>query len=300
MDPIAPLLHAHPYIRLFRGKTVVIKVSGAIIGDPVARAAFAQDVALIHHVGIRVAVVHGGGPQLDALCQSLDVPREVVAGRRVTDARTLELAQMVFRGQLNAALVSALTSEGVRAVGLSGGDGQTIVGHRRPPRTMRDPETGAESLVDFGYVGDIDRVDPLLPRLLLERDMVPVFCSLVAEPDGQLLNTNADTIAARLAVALGAEKLIFATGVAGLLEDPQDPRRLVSYGDLGTVEELVRQGVVTGGMLPKLAAVAEALRGGVARVHLIDGTRPHSLLVEIFTNEGCGTMLVLRREDPPA
>jgi acetylglutamate kinase len=261
------------------------------------RAALAEDVALLHHVGVRVALVHGGGPQLDAICKQLDVPREVVAGRRVTDARTLQLAKMVFRGELNADLVSALAAQGVRAVGLSGADGMSIVGHKRPPRTMRDPESGGESLVDFGFVGDIDRVDPKLPKMLLDADMVPVFCSMVSDEQGQMLNTNADTVAARLAIGLEAEKLVLCSQVPGLLEDRADPRRLVSYGDLGTVDELVRQGAVSGGMLPKLAAVGEALRGGVKRVHIIDGTRPHALLLEIFTNEGCGTMLVLRRED---
>ena len=297
MQRILPLLGAHAYIRLFRGKTFVIKVSGSILADERARVALAEDVALLHHVGIRCVIVHGGGPQLDAMCAKMDIPREVVAGRRVTDARTIELARMVFRGQLNTELVSALAAQGVRAVGLSGGDGATITGHRRPPRTMRDPSTNTEQTVDFGFVGDIDAVDAKLPGMLLDADMVPVFCSLIAEGDGTLLNTNADTIAARLAIALGAEKLVVCTSVAGLLEDKDDPRRLVSYGDLGTVEELVRQGVVSGGMLPKLAAVSDALRGGVPRVHLIDGSRPHSLLMEVFTNEGCGTMLVARREE---
>ena len=297
MNRITPLLGAHPYIRLFRGKIFVIKVSGSILADDRARASLAEDVALLHHVGIQVVLVHGGGPQLDALCATLGVKREVVAGRRVTDARTQELARMVFRGELNTELVSALAAQGVKAVGLSGGDGSSILAHRRPPRTVRDPSTGTEQLVDFGFVGDIDAVDPTLPRLLLGADMVPVFCSLAAMPDGTLLNVNADTIAAQLAVALGAEKLIVCTSVPGLLEDKDDPRRLVSYGDLGTVEELIRQGVVSGGMLPKLAAVGDALRGGVPRVHLIDGTRQHSLLLEVFTNEGCGTMLVLRRDD---
>lgn len=297
MERVLTLLGSHAYIRLFRGKTFVVKVSGAILADDRARAALTEDVALLHHVGIRVVLVHGGGPQLDAMCARLDVPREVVAGRRVTDAKTQELARMVFRGQLNTGLVSALAAQGVRAVGLSGGDGATIVGHKRPARTVRDPSTGTEQLVDFGFVGDIDTVNAELPGLLLDHGMMPVFCSLVADEEGQLLNVNADTIAARLAMALGAEKLILCTSVAGLLEDKDDPRRLVSYGDVGTVEELIRQGVVNGGMLPKLSAVTEALRGGVPRVHIIDGMTPHTLLQELFTNEGCGTLLVLRRED---
>ncbi|MBM4392895.1 MAG: acetylglutamate kinase [Deltaproteobacteria bacterium] len=297
MERLLSLRDAHPYLRLFRGKTFVIKVSGAILADPVARGALAADVALLHHVGIRVALVHGGGPQLDALCARMEVPREVVAGRRVTDARTLEMARMLFRGALNSDLVSALSAHGVRAVGLSGGDGRSLLATRRPPRTVRDPSTGTETLVDYGHVGDIDEVDPSLPRLLIDNDMVPVYCSLTMGEDGGLLNTNADTIAARLAIAMKADKLILCTTVPGLLEDATDPRRLVSYGDLGTVDELVRGGAVSGGMLPKISAVTDALRGGVPRVHLVDGTRPQALLLEIFTNEGCGTMLVARRED---
>ncbi|MEN9787221.1 MAG: hypothetical protein RLZZ299_2485 [Pseudomonadota bacterium] len=300
MNRIAPLLGAHPYIRLFRGKTFVLKVSGSILADERASAALAEDVALLHHVGIRMVLVHGGGPQLDALCERFGMARTVVAGRRVTDSATQELARMAFRGQLNTALVSALAAHGVKAVGLSGGDGGALRGHKRPPRTVRDPSTGDEQLVDFGFVGDIDEVDATLPNLLLDHDMVPVFCSLIAGEDGQLLNVNADTIASRLAIALGAEKLVVCSRVPGLLEERDDPRKLVSYGDLGTIEELVRTGVVSGGMLPKLAAATEALRGGVARVHIIDGTRPHSLLLEVFTNEGCGTMLVARREPEPA
>lgn len=296
MDRILPLLDSHAYIRLFRGRTFVVKLSGSILGDERARASLAQDIALLHDVGIKVVVVHGGGPQLDAFSEKLGLAREVVAGRRVTDASTQELARMVFKGLINTDLVGALQSYGVQAVGLSGGDGGTIVGHKRPARPVRDPSTGAERLVDYGFVGDIDQVDTSLLHLLLEKGMIPVIAPLVGTPQGTLLNVNADTVAARLAMALGAEKLILCTTVPGLLEDLQDPRRLVSYGDVETVEELIGRGAISGGMLPKLAAVNEALRGGVRRVHIIDGTRPHSLLQEIFTNEGCGTMLVLKRE----
>lgn len=297
MERLLSLRDAHPYLRLFRGRTFVIKVSGAILERPAARDALAEDIALLHHVGIRVALVHGGGPQLDALCEKMGITKEVVAGRRVTDARTLELARMVFRGQLNSELVSALSAHGVKAVGLSGGDGMSVVGARRPARTVRDPSTGTETSVDFGFVGDINKVDAVLPNLLIDAGIVPVYCSLIADGNGALLNTNADTIASRLAIAIKAEKLILCTSVPGLLEDRDDPRRLVSYGDLGTVDELIRQGVVSGGMLPKLAAVKDALQGGVPRVHLIDGTRPQALLLEVFTNEGCGTMLVAHRDD---
>lgn len=297
MERLLSLRDAHPYLRLFRGRTFVIKVSGAVLARPAARDALCEDIALLHHVGIRVALVHGGGPQLDAACEKLGVTKEVVAGRRVTDAKTLELARMVFRGQLNSELVGALAAHGVKAVGLSGGDGQSITGIRRPPRTVRDPSTGTEQQVDFGFVGDITAVDAELPKLLLDAGAVPVYCSLIADQSGNLLNTNADTIASRLAIALKAEKLIVCTSVAGLLEDKDDPRRLVSYGDLGTVEELIRLGAVSGGMLPKLAAVTDALKGGVPRVHLIDGTRETALLLEIFTNEGCGTMLVARSDE---
>jgi acetylglutamate kinase len=180
---------------------------------------------------------------------------------------------------------------------MNGGDGASVGGVKRPTRVVRDPSTGEETKVDFGFVGDIQSVDRTLLDAVMEKGMVPVMAPLVGGPGGVLLNVNADTVAARVAMALNAEKLVLCTSVAGLLEDPTDPRRLVSYGDLDTLEELIGRGVVSGGMLPKLAAIGEALRGGVQRVHIIDGTRPHSLLMEIFTNEGVGTMLVRKRDN---
>lgn len=296
MDRVLPLLDAHPYVRLFRGRIFVIKLSGSLLSDERVRSEIARDIALLHDVGIRTVVVHGGGPQLDALCEKMQVPREVVAGRRVTDAQTQSLARMCFRGLINTDLVGALAAHGLSAVGLSGGDGNLVTGVKRPARPVRDPSTGEERVVDFGFVGDIRAVNRSLLDTLLAQDMVPVICPLIGGPDGVLLNVNADTVAARLAMALGAEKLILCTSVPGLLEDIKDPRRLVSYGDLDTVEELISRGAVSGGMLPKLAAIGEALRGDVRRVHIIDGSRPHALLMEIFTNEGCGTMLVRKRE----
>jgi acetylglutamate kinase len=296
MDRIHPLLDAHPYIRLFRGRTFVVKLSGSLLEERI-RTEIARDIALLHDVGIRIVVVHGGGPQLDSFCQKMDIPRQVVAGRRVTDARTQEAARMVFMGLLNTELVGALAAQGIKAVGMTGGDGAVVTGVKRPTRAVRDPSTGEETKVDFGFVGDIHAVDRTLLDAVMEKGMVPVLAPLIGGPGGVLLNVNADTIAARVAMALHAEKLVLCTSVAGLLEDPADPRRLVSYGDLDTVEELIGRGVVSGGMLPKVAAIGEALRGGVQRVHIIDGTRPHSLLMEIFTNEGVGTMLVRKRDN---
>ncbi len=296
MDRIHPLLDAHPYIRLFRGRTFVVKLSGSLLEERI-RTEIARDIALLHDVGIRIVVVHGGGPQLDAYCQKMEIPRQVVAGRRVTDARTQEAARMVFMGLLNTELVGALSAQGIKAVGMNGGDGAAVTGVKRPARVVRDPSTGEETKVDFGFVGDIQSVDRTLLDAVMEKGMVPVMAPLVGGPGGVLLNVNADTVAARVAMALNAEKLVLCTSVAGLLEDPTDPRRLVSYGDLDTLEELIGRGVVSGGMLPKLAAIGEALRGGVQRVHIIDGTRPHSLLMEIFTNEGVGTMLVRKRDN---
>ncbi|HNH47252.1 MAG TPA: acetylglutamate kinase, partial [Myxococcota bacterium] len=200
-------------------------------------------------------------------------------------------------GLLNTELVGALAAQGIKAVGMTGGDGAVVTGVKRPARVVRDPSTGEETKVDFGYVGDIHTVDRTLLDAVMEKGMVPVLAPLIGGPGGVLLNVNADTIAARVAMALQAEKLVLCTSVAGLLEDPADPRRLVSYGDLDTVEELIGRGVVSGGMLPKVAAIGEALRGDVQRVHIIDGTRPHSLLMEIFTNEGVGTMLVRKRDN---
>lgn len=300
MERVLPLLAAVPYIRLFKGETFVVKISGALLLDADALAAFADDVALLHHLGIRVAVIHGGGPQVDALSTRLGLLREVHGGRRVTDAETLDVAKMVFRGRLNSDVVGVLRARGLSPVGLSGADGGLVTAVRRPPVPVSDPESGETRLVDYGHVGDVTRVDARLARLLLDAGHVPVLCSLAATERGDVLNVNADTVAAEVAASLSAAKLVMLTPAAGLLGDVADATTLYSYLDMREVDDLVARGTVRGGMLPKVAACGLALRRGVPRVHLIDGFRPHSLLLEVFTNEGCGTLVVRdKAEEPP-
>jgi len=300
VERVLPLLKAVPYIRLFQGGTFVVKVSGSLLEDPDALGAVTEDVAVLHHLGVKVVVVHGGGPQMDRMAERLGVRREVHAGRRVTDDATLDLAKMVFRGRLNCDLGAALRGRGLLPVGLSGADGGLLTAVRRPPVPVTDPGTGRSGTLDFGHVGDVVAVDPSLISRLLDGGFVPVVCSLAATERGELLNVNADTVAAELGASLGAMKVILGLRGAGLFDDLADPSSLRSYVDLPEVDEIVRKGGVTGGMLPKLAAAAVALRKGVPRVHLVDAFRPHALLLEVFTNEGCGTLIVKdKAEEPP-
>ncbi len=295
---IAGLRTAVPYLRMFKGTTFVIKLGGGVLADELALADFSDQVSLLHQLSIQVVVVHGGGRQTSELSERLGLPVETVGGRRVTDADTLEVAKMVFNGKLNTDLLAALLRAGVPGVGLSGVDGGTIHAHRRPPVEVADEATGTTRTLDFGFVGDIDGVDPALLRHLLAGAYVPVVSALAGGEDGAVYNVNADTIAARLAVALGAVKLIMLSTVTGVLADPGDASSLISHMDRERLEELLAGGAA-GGMKAKLEACREALDGGVPRTHVISGLRPDALLTEIFTNEGSGT-LIERAPSAPA
>jgi acetylglutamate kinase len=277
----AALKHAVPYIRIFRGKTFVIKVGGGALEREATLRALLEQIEVLHQVGIRVVLVHGGGPQSTALAQSLGIEPRFVEGRRVTDEKTLEIAALVLNGSLNTRLLAACRRQQLPAIGLSGVDGGLIRARRRSPVP-----------VDYGYVGDIVGVDPAPLRHLLDGGFVPVVSPLSADDDGTLLNVNADTVASALAVALQAEKLLFLTGAAGLLERPDDPGSLVSYTDLAGLRRLREQGSFATGMLPKASAVEAAIQGGVRRVHLLSQDLPDGLLAEVFTNEGVGTLVV--------
>lgn len=281
------LKRAVPYLKLFHGKIFVIKVGGEAGGDD-ARGAVAEQVRVLWELGIRAVLVHGGGPQTTELCERLGVPTTFVGGRRVTDGATLDAAVMTLNGTVSTAWVASFRALGVPAVGVSGVDGGLIRARRRPPTRV----DGATEEVDFGFVGDIEEVDPSLLRTLLDGGFLPVVSPVTAAADGTVLNVNADTVAAALAVALKAEKMILVTGVPGLLEDPADRTSLVSYVDLEGVRRLRDRGVVGGGMLPKVRAAEAAIQGGVRRVHVIGWREPSSLLIEVFTNDGAGTMIV--------
>lgn len=285
-DPFAALRSAARHVRRFRGKTFVVKIGGELIDDAESRASMGEQLALLWSFSIPIVIVHGGGASVDALCESLGLPTVKVAGRRVTPPDVLRAAGMALKGDAQVRLLSSLLSAGLPAVGLSGQDAGLITAARRPPVVVDGRE------VDFGEVGDIAAVDPALVARLVEGGFVPVVAPLTAGPDGAVYNTNADTVAAALAVALRAEKLLFLVRVPGLLQDAADPSSLVPFADLAAVDALVASGAVGGGMRPKLEAARSALEGGVASVHLVSGIGPDNLLVEIFTNEGAGTMLV--------
>jgi acetylglutamate kinase len=283
---IAGLRHALPYVRLFKGRAFVVKVGGALLGDPAAMRAVLEQVEVLFHLGIRIALVHGGGPQSSALSRALGDEPRFVGGRRVTDDAALEVAVLTLNGAANTALLAACRALGLPAIGVSGIDAGLVRAHRRPPVRV------AGETVDYGHVGDLEAVDGTVIERLWAAGLVPVISPLAADDQGRLLNCNADGVAAAVAVALAAEKLILVVDVPGLLERPEDPRSLISYTDLSGLAALRERGALRDGMAPKAAAVETALAGGVGRAHLVSWQEPDALLLELFTNEGSGTLVV--------
>lgn len=294
---VETLLQALPYIREHKGETFVIKCGGEIARDPEALDRLAADIALIFHVGVRPVVVHGGGPQASDLQRRLGQEPTIVQGRRVTDDLTLEVAKMVFGGQINIDILGALRRHGIQAVGVSGVDGGLIHAVRRPASDVKDPKTGKTTQVDWGHVGDIESVNTRLLQKLLDDGYVPVLCSLGSDRSGNVFNINADTVAARIAADMKAGKLLLLTDAPGLLEDPDDEESLISHISAGRCEEMLRTGAIRGGMVPKIEMLIETVRGGVRRAHILDGKAAHSLLVELFTKEGTGTMVTTSEEE---
>lgn len=293
MTEVAGLKHALPYLRLFQGKTFVVKLSGEAVEEEARLVLFLEQIEVLHRLGIRVVLVHGGGPQTTALADRLGLATQKIDGRRVTDAATLEAAVMAMAGKVNTTLLAICRRAGVAAVGLSGVDAGLVEARKRPPVPAAHPVGSAPApAIDYGFVGDVVAVNPRVVQKLLDDGYVPVVAPLAADDTGALLNINADTIAAELAVALGAEKLLFAVGVPGILERADDPATLVSLVDLPGLAALESRGALTGGMLPKSRAIARALEAGVPRVHLVPFAAPDALLVELFTNEGIGTLVV--------
>jgi acetylglutamate kinase len=286
---VSALKHAAPYIRLYKKKIFVLKAGGEVFTSDESTRHLLEQVALLHQVGIRVVLVHGGGPQLTELASALGVPTRMVGGRRVTDKQTLDVTTMVLNGQINTRILAACRDLHLPAVGISGVDAGLIRAHKRVPVEV---EGHAGGPVDFGYVGDIDSVDGDVIRTQLDNGMVPIVSPLSSDDNGTVLNINADTVAAALATALGASKLILTMGAPGILEDRHNPSSLVSYLDLEDLQELRANGSLAEGMLPKARAIEAAIKGGVPRVHLISYKIPDSLLLEIFTNEGTGTLVV--------
>jgi acetylglutamate kinase len=274
---------------MFKRKVFVIKAGGEAFLSAATTRSIVEQIGILHEVGIRVVLVHGGGPQSTQLAKERGIPIQFVDGRRVTDESTLEVSATVLNDQINPMIVAAFGDLGVPAVGIRGRDAGVIRAHRRPPiaREGHDGET-----VDYGYVGDIDSIDADILTEHLNDGLIPIISPMAADGDGTLLNINADTVAAAVAAAVGAEKLILATSAPGILESRENPGSLISYIDIAGLGKLREEGRIADGMLPKAAAIERALRGGVPRVHVISSELPDSLLLEIFTNEGTGTLVV--------
>jgi len=285
-DKASVLVEALPYIRRFWGKVVVVKYGGNVlgagpggqaVGEDEALASFAEDIVLMRSVGMLPVVVHGGGPQIGALMERVGKEVEFLDGLRVTDADTIDLVRMVLVGKVNRDIVSSINVHGALAVGLSGEDANLITATAR-----------SEAL---GYVGDVVDVDPVIVHQLLAQGLIPVVATIGTDQSGQAFNINADTAAGALAAALEAEKLVFLTDVAGLRAVPDDPSTLIHQASADDIDHLVATGAANGGMIPKVEACASAVRSGVGRAHILDGRTPHALLLEVFTDEGVGTMV---------
>jgi acetylglutamate kinase len=285
---IRALRSAAPYIRMYKGKTFVVKAGGGVFADPQTTRVLMEQIAILHYFGVRVVLVHGGGPQLTELAEALGVPTRMVDGRRVTDQRSLDVTTMVLNGLINTRVLGMCRDLDIEAVGISGVDAGLVRAHKRPPVRL----TADGELIDFVFVGDIDAVDTTVLRKLLDNGLMPVVSPLSADQSGTLLNINADTVAAAIGAALQAEKLILCTGAPGILASVDDPRSLISYTDLPGLKRLADEGHISAGMLPKAKAIEDALHGGVRRVHVVSYQSAEGILGEVFTNEGTGTLIV--------
>ena len=285
IEKAAVLVEAMPYIQKFRGETVVVKFGGSIMEDEEGVQNILRDIAFMHTVGLRPVIVHGGGKAISAKMKELDLQPEFVRGLRVTDEDAMRVVEEVLNHTVNRQLVDWLQQFGCQARSIHGDDIIRVKKH-----TEQDPDTGAT--LDWGYVGNVESVDSAPVEAYLKADLTPVMTPLGRGPDRMIYNVNADEAAAGIARALKARKLVFLSDVPGLLEDPSDPESLISTLHVDEVNSLVNEGVISGGMLPKIRGAVRALEAGVRKTHLIDSALPHSLLLELFTDDGVGTELI--------
>jgi acetylglutamate kinase len=289
-DPAAAirsLRMAAPYIRMYKGKTFVVKAGGGVFGDAQAVRGLIEQIAILHYFGVRVVFVHGGGPQLTEITEALGVPTRMVQGRRVTDQKAIDATSMVLNGLINTKLLALCREMNIDAVGVSGVDAGLVRAHKRAPVKLDTGET-----VDYGFVGDIDVIDPGVLNKLLDNGLMPIVSPVSADDNGTLLNINGDTVAAAIGAALDAEKLMLCTGAPGILADVNDPSTIISYTDLAGLKKLREEKKIVDGMLPKAKAIEDAIRGGVRRVHVMSYKSGEGILAEVFTNEGAGTLIV--------
>jgi acetylglutamate kinase len=287
LEQASILTEALPFMRRYAGHTFVIKYGGHAMGDDSLAADFARDVVLLKQVGINPVVVHGGGPQIGAMLERLKIKSAFVDGLRVTDAATMEIAEMVLSGQINKQIVTSIGAAGGRAVGLSGKDGGLIT-VRRLTRTTRDPDSNIEKVVDLGFVGDPDRIDAHILHALRNTDIIPVIAPVGVDASGQTFNINADTVAGAIAGALNATRMLLLTDVEGVLDKQ---RRLIPEMTIADARRYREDGTITGGMIPKVETCIEAVEAGAEGAVIIDGRVPHGILLEIFTEHGSGTMI---------
>jgi acetylglutamate kinase len=296
MENVALLTQALPYIRKYKNKIFVVKLGGELAQREDTLDDIAQDISLLYQIGIKLLIVHGGGPQATELSEKLGITPQFFEGRRITDEATLEVTKMVFAGKINHEILTMLRKHGAKSVGLSGIDGDVIIATRRPPVEVMNRETGEKGSVDYGLVGDITKINTELLNILLENDYIPVISSLADDGEGHILNINADAVAARIAVSIKADKYITMTNVGGILKNVDDPESRLSVVSKGEALKLIDEGVIKGGMIPKIKECVRALEMGVSRVHILNGLERNSLLLEVFTKKGNGTMIVSDRE----
>ncbi len=283
------LIEALPYIRKFSGKTFVIKYGGQAMVSDELKHSVAQDIVLLKYIGINPIVVHGGGKEITTLLERLGIDTRFVGGLRVTDQETMELVEMVLVGKINKEVVSLLNRHGGKAVGLSGKDSNLLLARKRPPaQAMVD---GAEQFIDLGYVGDVVEINAAVIDTLSQNNYIPVIAPVAVSPEGDGLNINADHVAGELSAALKAEKLILLTDVEGILRVPDQPESLLSSVTRQQARDMIHSGEISSGMIPKVESCIRALNSGVTRTHIIDGRLSHSMLLEIFTDTGIGTMV---------
>ncbi len=284
------LIEALPYIQKFKGKTIVIKFGGNAMVDEELKQSFARDIVLMKLVGLNPIIVHGGGPQIGKLLERLNISTQFIDGMRVTDSETMDVVEMVLGGQVNKEIVNLINMQGGKAIGLTGKDGDFI--HAKKINLNKSSEQiQASEIIDLGHVGEVSSIDPAVVNMLCNSDFIPVIAPIGVGDDGRSYNINADLVAGKIAEVLKAEKLLLLTNTAGILDKKN---KLLTGLSISDIDNLITDGTIAGGMIPKTRCATDALKGGVASVHIIDGRVDHAILLELFTDQGVGTLLVSR------
>jgi len=291
METVNILIEALPYIKKFHQKKILIKYGGHAMIDAAAKSSTARDTVLLKYVGMQPLVVHGGGPEISRSMNKLGKEPKFIGGLRVTDQETMDIVKMVLVGKINTEIVANIGLHGGKGVGLSGKDNFLLKARKRSPQVVVDQKTGEEQMVDLGLVGEIESINPEILDVLTENHYIPVISPIGVDEGGNTLNLNADTVAGDIAGNVGVEKLIILTDVPGILQDPSDPESLIKKVNIKEVLELIEEGTVRDGMLPKVLTCISAIEKGVSSAHIIDGRIKHSILLEIFTKKGIGTMI---------